>query len=205
MIMLDTNLNWWSGVESVMGNYIIFHEYLQKDLPIHNGIIVYNAPLNKSLWKNEFVAFISASSTYLKAKTLVGITDKIIAFDIESGFELETIIEKDNYPQNQNVIIAKDQFYFNEITTFIQKYTHLQPDHLCEYLEIENSIIVSYYTVDNEVLENYLLVTNVEGEEILHLCIATGLKGIATGTFNVSNSFLSFVKDRKELFIASLN
>ncbi|MBC7388382.1 MAG: DUF4905 domain-containing protein [Opitutaceae bacterium] len=202
---LDTDLNWWSGVECVLGENIVFHEYFQPDLPIHKGVTVFNAEENHIEWSNEFIAFISANETHLKAKTIIGSTDQILLLDTKTGLEIEGSFFEDNIQQKQSVIIGQDQSYFKEIATFIQKFTHLKPELICEYSEENNAIVVSYYTKHNNMLENYLLVTNLTGEEQLHLCIATDLKGVATGTFNVSNSFLSFVKDRKELFITSLD
>ncbi len=202
---LIANLNWWSGVENVLGDIVIFHEYIQKDLPIHKGVKVLNAASNQLLWENDFVAYTSANYSHLKVKALLGSSEKALLLEIKTGLKVESDFEKNSSFENPIAVIGENQLYFKEISSFIQKYTHMLPVHLCEYLEEGNSIVISYYVTSNTFLENYLLATNLEGEELLHLCIATELKGVATGTFNVSNSLISFVKDRKELFISSLN
>ena len=202
---LNTELNWWSGIECVFGENIVFHEYLQQDLPIHKGIFVFNAEENQTKWSNEFIAFVSANKTHIKAKTILGSTDQILVLDFKTGLEIVNEDVLDTIPQKECNVIGQDQMYFKEVSAFIQKFTQFQPVSLCEYSEENKAMIISYYIKNNNVLENYLLVTDLSGEEKLHLCIATDLKGVATGTFNVSNSFLSFVKDRKELFITSLD
>lgn len=202
---LKTSLDWWSGIEALNGNIVLFHGFLQEDLPIHQGIKAFDAIKNEWLWENEFVAFDSIADEYVTAKNTIGSVPKNICLDIQSGFEIETpsIQNQIASPESAN-LLNSEQTYFTEIVSFISNYTPLSPTNCCEYLETENHIIVSYYVSNEKKLDNYLLVTTIDGTEELHICISEGLKGVAAGTFLVSKGLLSFVKDNYELFIIEM-
>jgi hypothetical protein len=204
-VELNTNLDWWSGIEAVSKTIVLFHGYLQEDLPIHKGIKAFDAIKNEWIWENEFVAFDSISDEQITAKSTIGSIAKSVYLDSKTGLEIDspTIHNLNLSPKTAN-FLSSEETYFAEIAIFISKYTPLSPTNCCEYLETENHIIVSYYVLNEKKLDNYLLVTTIDGTEELHICISEGLKGVAAGTFLVSKGLLSFVKDNYELFIVEM-
>lgn len=205
LVELNTSLDWWSGIEALNGNIVLFHGYLQEDLPIHQGIKAFDAIKNEWIWENEFVAFDSIADKQITAKSTIGSIAKNIYLDIKTGLEIETPSIQNQIPNPEIAnFLSSEETYFAEIASFISNYTPLSPTNCCEYLETENHIIVSYYILNEKKLDNYLLVTTIDGTEELHLCISEGLKGVAAGTFLVSKGLLSFVKDNYELFIVEM-
>jgi hypothetical protein len=205
LVELYTHLDWWSGIEALNSNIVLFHGYLQEDLPIHKGIKAFDAIKNEWLWENEFVAFDSVSDQQITAKSSIGFIAKNIYIDIKTGLEIESLNIQDQIPNSETAtFLSSEETYFTEIASFISKYTPLLPTNCCEYLEKETHIIVSYYVSNEKKLDNYLLVTTIDGTEELHICISEGIKGVAAGTFLVSKGLLSFVKDNYELFIVEM-
>lgn len=205
LVELNTHSDWWSGIEAVSKTILLFHGFLQEDLPIHKGIKAFDAIKNEWLWDNEFVAFDSIADEQITAKSTIGSVSRSIYLDIQSGLEIDSPNIQNQIPNPETVnFLSSEETYFAEIASFISKYTPLSPSNCCEYLETENHIIVSYYVSNEKKLDNYLLVTTTDGTEELHICISEGLKGVAAGTFLVSKGLLSFVKDNYELFIIEM-
>jgi hypothetical protein len=201
---IDTQLDWWSGVEALVGNSVVFHGFLQQDLPIHQGIKVWDSEKNEWQWENEFLTFVNVEDAILLAKNSLGSLDTVLKIDLLTG--QETSFEPKYKKNNSFVanIVTKDEPYFADIAFFISQYTHLQPTDFLEYLETTAHIIVSYFVKNEKKYDNYLLVTSSGGDELLHICLHEGSKGLAAGTFHVSDALLSFVKDKNELFIVAL-
>jgi len=166
---------------------------------------VFDSEQNTWRWENEYVTFVSANEDVIEIKTTLGSVENNLSLDVATGLETNRQFEQMTEKSLHATLVSTEDTYFKEIVDFVSKYTPLHPSHFCEYLETSNYIVVSYYVANEKLLDNYLLVTNPEGEELLHLCIAQGMKGIANGTFQVSNALLSFVKDKNELFIVEMS
>ncbi len=202
---LDTQLDWWTGIEAVAGKNIVFHHYLQPDLPLHQGIKVFDAQQNTWLWENEFVVFASADANTIEAKSSIGSIEQRFCFEIETGNETNAQPTSAENIGNQAILISDEETYFNEIAEYINKFTSFKIHRILEYVETETHIIVSYYVPNKKLFDNYLLVTTSSGEECIHLCLSEGMKGVAAGTFHVSKGLLSFVKEQTELFIVEID
>lgn len=203
---LHLGLDWWTGIESVSGDYIIFHHYLQQDLPIHKGISVYHTKKNEWAWQNDFVTFLSIEDEIVTVTTSLGSIPQTIYLKLSTGEDIPSPYP----PRTQTATPATYQItgtdaHISPVTEFVQRYTSFALAPFFEYFESEQYIICSYYVKTPIGLDNYLLATDSKGEEILHVCLSEQLKGFGTGTFSVSNGFLSFVKDKNELYILGLS
>jgi len=201
---IDIQLDWWIGVEAVVAQNVIFHGFLQQDLPIHSGIKVWDAEKNEWQWENEFLSLVNIEGETIWAKNSLGSTDTLLTVELHTGNRTDQVPKDNKTSLPVANIITKDQPYFAEIAFFISQYTPYQPTDYIEYLETPAHIIVSYYVKNKNKYDNYLLVSSSCGDELLHICLHEGCNGFAAGTFHVSNALLSFVKDKKEVFIVAL-
>jgi hypothetical protein len=196
---------WWTGIETLLGKWAIFHGFAQQDLPIHRGITVVDTEKNQLAWEEEFLVFESADETTIWAKTPSS-AHTTIALELPTGKEKESS-PPPLPPNEENEIFSffQDQDYFTSIQSFIQSQTGHQTVQMAEYLETSSYIVISYFATNNSLLDNYLLVTDHKGNRVLHECLSVGQKGLAKGTFQVSNGFLSFVQDKCRVLVYQLD
>jgi len=198
---LVTELSWWSGVETVLGRHIVFHGFVQQDLPFHQGIKVVDGESGKLLWQEDFLVYETASETVLWAKVPTG-NQTIISLDVLSGREVEVKSSLENKTnEDAPLYFPQENEHFLSILEFVKSLTNQTPIKAVEYLELNEGLILSYFVPNGKLLDNYLLATDLNGKLLLHQQLTTQLKGIAKGTFYVSNGLLSFVQDRNTLIV----
>lgn len=201
-LTLDTG--WWSGVETVIGKYIVFHGFAQQDMPFHQGIKVVDGEKSKLLWEDDFLIFRSANESSILAIVPTGNQNEV-TLDLLTGQESSTAFQQKNNAQaNLPIHFPTDNEHFQSISSFVHSLTGHVPVRSVEYLETATHIFLSYFIPNGKNVENYLLVTNTEGKILLHTTLSSQLKGITLGTFYVSNGLLSFVQDRNKLVVYRL-
>lgn len=201
---LTLNITWWSGVETVIGKHIVFHDFAQQDMPFHQGIKVVDGEKSKLLWEDDFLIFKSANENLVLATVPTGNQNEV-ALELLTGIESSTpFSQKNSTEANQPLHFSSDDEHFKSITTFVHSLTGHTPIRSAEYLENSTYIFLSYFIPNGKNVDNCLLVTNTEGKILLHTTLSSQLKGITLGTFYVSNGLLSFVQDRNKLVVYRL-
>lgn len=202
-LKLELGLDWWSGIEVVLGNLLVLHGFAQPDLPIHQGIIVADGNTGNIKWQDEYLIFESADEATLKAKIPTG-AQQTLFFELNTGNELSEDISLAE-PQNEvePIVYLQEHPNFPQIVTFIHSLTEHEPVKLVEYFETNENLVLSYFTSYDRLIDNYILVTDNAGEILLHDRLVADQKGIAKGTFMVSNGLLSFVKDKQQVVVYS--
>jgi hypothetical protein len=201
---LDQNLGWWSGIETLHRHWAIFHGFSQPDMPIHQGITVIDCLQNKVAWQNEYLQFDSAKSDLVKARYTIGNQPQALFFNLRDGSEAEESFETSEEANTENVLYFQEHPHFKDIQAFIHQETQHIAQTLVEYVETSQHLLLSYFTTANKLTDTYLLVCDNSGTILLHECLAKGNKGVAKGTFQVSNGLLSFVKDKNQVFVYQL-
>ncbi len=201
--LLHTGLDWWSGIEALWGQWALFHGFLQQDLPIHQGVMVFDTTKNKVAWQDELLSFASVEGDTLWAILSTGNATKI-ALHLHTGKEQADVPDFQAMPQPEIHTVFQEDPYFAEISDFVFQHTGHRPIRMLEYRETSQHILISYFHPRGKLLDNFLLATMHGGTKVLHESLHLGQKGIGKGTFHEAENFLCFVKDQRRLLVYAL-
>ncbi len=196
----------WIGIEEVKDDVIYFHNYLQPDLPIHNGIIAFSIEEKKVLWQNEELIYDSSDSEFVYGKIvtfdeqkifkLEKLTGKIISeipFDI-STTKAENFSPNEYFPLNYSYTIPEEK-----VKNIIEK--KIKKENIAgfvEYIIYEEFLLFNYHSVNkNGNMKNQFYIYEIEKNKKLYSDILNkSVKSFAPDSFYISNGKIILLKEK---------
>ncbi|MCS6821723.1 MAG: DUF4905 domain-containing protein [Microscillaceae bacterium] len=204
---------WWLGISVVCKGIIFFYTYPQPEKPQPQGIIAFDAQQQKILWENYTLTYEDFTEQYLIAFHIENGKKKYHFLQIETG-EVLKIGEQTNFLNKKNVILEKvmplhyerDSFFFHFFIDFFKKRLNLHNVSKVDYAEWQNLIIMAYAVEQNTSQIYKLLIINQANEILWHDILANtqDRQELIIDTFQIINSYLLYIKNKRELVVLHL-
>ncbi len=209
----------WIGIEDTYGDNIIFHEFAKPDMPGHKGIIVFDIPTQKVLWKDEqyLFSFIYSGNIYAFKQKFEG--RDFYSLNLQTGEVIEKLGEDykkindlrsiaeaqkgyDNYVFPSTLSkISKD---FGEINNVIKEKNIVGE---IEYLEYENIFLLSYHsnTRLKGTVNNIYAIDKTKNKIIFKELLNTNLELLMPDSFFIYKDLLLLLKGKTEVEIFKMH
>jgi hypothetical protein len=209
---------WWVGIECVLKNVVLFHGFVQPDMPEHRGIQAFDVRSGSLLWRNDEVRYWFGFENRVVAYR--DLFEKRVGYelDLQTGSLLEThdtsLATLHTLRQQASGNLAPPDVVFPEMVAenegdsplaeAVQKETgRKELIGRVEYVQQKDILVFNYHIQHREKnaaqprLENTLAVYRVPGAARLFSdVIGRDLALYVPDSFFVKHPYIVFVKDR---------
>ena len=196
-----TEADWEFSIAGIQNGYLIMSGFDEQSTYTLSGSIAVLEPDDFSIrWKNNQVNLLQIYSDRLLVRENNSFSEPF-TLSIGEGKNIDTPMDELK-EKNQNKYpgqIAEEQPYYTEVKDYIEKKTKNEAVGTIEYMEWGAWILISYYIRNEKGLANFLLLTNRNDDTKEIEILGEELELPALNHFFVSESYLIFVKDNKEV------
>lgn len=201
---LDLGDDWWRGLESMSSHFLVLHGFEDANNPIRLGVYVFDLFTGAKVYANDVTTFYSLHHDKLVEKLGSAEDEAFYQIDLANGSKTEITIGEITESAEElhlatPIFIEPADDLFNKILRLILRYHHTEDVVCIEYLEHRQHICIVWTERRAEAMHQHLTLVNSVGELLLHETLASPLKGIALGSFFISQSHLVFVKNSSQL------
>lgn len=216
---LQFDEKFWIGVETALGDFVVFHRYQKPDMPMHKGLFLFDIESKKILWRNDELTFYFADDNFIFTINHAFEGKKFCKLELSTGSiieeysedEYEIINELKSFASNENEL---SEYHFAKQTLLnsimpklgVEKYfKNVAVDNFVETIEYENIFFVGYHSGGaNEGFAHSLAAFDENGKLIFHESIDKNISKIAVDTFFILKNKLFILKEKKILQIFSI-
>jgi hypothetical protein len=222
-LMLDEP--WWVGIETVVNNVIICHEFARPDMPQHRGMLAIDEESGKLLWKNDALSYWFSDKDRVYGRKVVLEKKVGFALDLHTGAvareysddleSLEALQRSRRGDEAENGLAFPEPFSPEDADPATAgKLAHLLDNgsriQSMEYLLRRDRLLVDFYRIDSagegeSSLSNILEIIDADDGKILHReAMMSGVAAPTPDAFFVKDDFLYFIKNRTTLIAMKL-
>ena len=110
---------YWTGIETVYNDIIIFHKYASRDMPDHDGMIAFDINSKKILWSNDEYIFLFINNDRIYCYTNKFEGRDFFTIDYKTGSLIESLGDNagkvNTIRENQYTLINEGSYLFPEI------------------------------------------------------------------------------------------
>lgn len=196
-----TEAEWEFSIAGITKGFIIMSGFDEQSTYTLSGSIAVLHPENFSvIWRNNQVNLLQIYPDSLLVRENNSLSDPFY-LSIHKGKKINpanvSLIDKNTnkYPGQ----FAEEQPYYTEVKDYIENKTKNSAVGTIEYMEWGAWILISYYIRNEKGLANFLLLTNRINDIKIIETLDEKLELPSLNHFFVSESYLIFVKDNKEV------
>lgn len=192
-------VNWWSGLVGIHGEYVFVSNYPGQDNPGSVSLGIYER--GEQLDEIENFQF-----HHVQEQFVVGVGEdlKTYAYDLSQkqlkAYEISDEIVHQDKMVFPSLYMADDPS-FDTIREFMST-MGVVVSLAAEYLETKDHVIFSYYK-GKEIYSRFIIVVK-EGEVVLHVQMDQDMKGVSTESFLTYQNLLIFAENRQTLQVYEL-
>lgn len=209
----------WIGIETAIGNFVVFHHYQKPDMPLHKGLFLFDIKSKKIIWRNNELIYYFTRDNFIYTINHAFEGKKFCKLDFNTGNiieeygedEYEKINELKSLAANENEL---SEYHFPKQTSLknifqkrgVEKYfKNVLADNFVETIERENICFVGYHSgAAKEGFARSLAAFDESGTLIFHETIDKNIPKIAVDTFFILKNKLFILKEKKILQIFSI-
>jgi hypothetical protein len=204
----------WSGIECIVKNKVIFHGYRSAGLPFHRGIYPFDLKKNEFLWKNEDYSFLFATDENVFVYKQKYETREFFVLDIETGEIAQELGDDSNYinnligekraKENYDDFIYPENFLlseFNNDVIILNFIPELAVKEVTEIFEKNGMIFLIVHIGSRQTgFYNELLVINREKEKLVQrFRLNSGTENIIAESCFIFKDTLFLIFDKKKI------
>lgn len=202
---------WWIGVENIIDDVILFHEYLRPDFPIHQKIIAVSIKNQNILWSNSELQFVKFYQNKIIATTTDIEKSTYFQLDINTGkiireFSVDEFKELNNDFNKVEGYLEPYQVNIDEISQeVVKKYINKRKFNPCgesDFLPIEQkNIYLLGISIRNKnsKINDLIICLDFKGRKIFSVIINKDVNQTYSHRFVVKESMIYFIKNKNNL------
>jgi hypothetical protein len=213
---------YWTCIESVEEDIILFHKYIKPDMPMHKGIIAFDIASQKIIWSNDDYNFLFAGEQKIYCyKPLfegrnyysVGLNSGEIIEDLGSDHKSINLLKEKLSNNNANEVYLFPES-FSQTPDLNPKAEGILKRIRSEYVLVGkidyilfNSILLMNFheAAGDNLLNNRFKVIDIEsGKNIFEETLNKKITAFIPDSFFMINDKLLLLKDKNEVIVCSI-
>lgn len=212
----------WTGIEAVENDVILFHKFLKPDMPVHKGIIAFDIGSKKILWENDEFNFLYSTHEKIfcykqsfEGRNYFTVNIKTGQFldDLGEDHKLVNQLKNNLSRQTENNYLFPESFselseVDDDVKSFLQQ---VRTDYVVigkiDFM-IYNSVLMCNFheAADENLLNNKFITIDINsGKNIFEEVLNKKIKALIPDSFFMIDDTLFLLKNKNEVIVCSVS